>query len=48
MLSPIATVIFWGLFISTLIELLLRPGIFYRYYRDGFTQKVDKNTYIVE
>lgn len=48
MLSPIATVIFWGLFVSTLIELLLRPGIFYRYYRDGFAHKVDKNSYIIE
>jgi Cu/Ag efflux pump CusA len=48
MLSPIATVIFWWLFVSTLIELLLRPGIFYRYYREGFTHKVDKDIYIIE
>jgi CzcA family heavy metal efflux pump len=48
MLSPIATVIFWWLFVSTLIELALRPWIFYRYYREGFHPKASKNTYIVE
>lgn len=48
MLSPIATVIFWWLFVSTLIELLLRPGIFYRYYREGFAHKENANTYIVK
>lgn len=48
MLSPIATVIFWWLFVSTLIELALRPGIFYRYYREWFRPKESKNIYIVE
>ncbi len=48
MLSPIATVIFWWLFVSTMIEIFLRPGIFYRYYPDGFKPKASKNTYIVE
>ncbi len=48
MLSPIATVIFWWLFVSTLIELALRPGIFYRYYSDGFREKTEKNQFIVE
>ena len=48
MLSPIATVIFWWLFVSTIIELALRPGIFYRYYREGFHPKVSKNTYIIK
>jgi Cu/Ag efflux pump CusA len=48
MLSPIATVIFWWLFVSTLIELALRPGIFYRYYRDGFLIKIREKSIIVE
>ena len=48
MLSPIATVIFWWLFASTLIELALRPWIFYKYYREGFHPKESKNAYIVE
>ncbi len=48
MLSPIATVIFWGLFVSTAIELMLRPGIFYRYYREGFIVQENKNSYRIE
>ena len=31
LLSPIATVIFGGIVLSTLVELFIRPGLFYRY-----------------
>lgn len=36
-LTPIATVIFWGLLVSTLIEIVIRPGIFYRFNRYWIT-----------
>lgn len=39
MLSPIATVIFWWLAVSTAIELCIRPGIFFKYSKDWLFQK---------
>lgn len=41
-LAPIAIVVFWGLFVSTVIEFLIRPWIFYKFNTKMFGK--EKNT----